>query len=158
MKRLATFFFALFIVSASAQETAFKKFYKNNKEDSTFSINLSASLAGSFLDNEDDGDIMNVIKKSSDFKLMIFNNENNNVSKDFKKFKRKNNLKTLVRVKDSDSNVEMFFIEKKNYIREIIIRTNSNEDKFVLFGLETKITKEELAAMMSSSDINISSN
>lgn len=150
MKRLATIFFALFIVNVSAQEVAFNKFYKNNKDKSTFSINLSASLAGSFLDNEEDGDIMNVIKKSSDFKLMIFNNEDRTLSKDFKKFKRKNNLKTLVRLRENNSKVEMYFIEKNNYIREIIIKTNSNDDKLVLFGLKTKITKEELAAMMSS--------
>lgn len=150
MKRLATIFFALFIVTVSAQEVAFNKFYKNNKDKSTFSINLSASLAGSFLDNEEDGDIMNVIKKSSDFKLMIFNNEDRTLSKDFKKFKRKNNLKTLVRLRENNSKVEMYFIEKNNYIREIIIKTNSNDDKLVLFGLKTKITKEELAAMMSS--------
>ncbi|ARV06593.1 hypothetical protein BTO04_07715 [Polaribacter sp. SA4-10] len=158
MKRLATIFFASFIVNVSAQEVAFNKFYKTNKDKSTFSINLSASLAGSFLDNEDDGDIMNVIKKSSDFKLMIFNNEDHTISKDFNKFKRKNNLKTLVRVKDKDSKAELYFIKKNNYIREIIIRANSDDDKLVLFGLKTKITKDELSAMMSSSDINISSN
>ena len=158
MKRLATIFFAFFIATVSAQEAAFKKFYSVNKDKSTFSINLSASLAGSFLDNEDDGDLMNIIKKSSNFKLMIFDNEDNGVSSDFKKFTRKNKLKTLVRVKDKGNKASLFFVEKNNYIREIIIRANSNNDKLVLFGLKTKITKEELAAMMSDSEIYVSSN
>jgi predicted transcriptional regulator len=157
MKSLATIFFAFFITTLSAQEAAFKKFYKVNKDKSTFSINLSASLAGSFLDDEDDGDLMNVIKKSSDFKLMIFDNKDNVVSKDFRKFRRKNKLKTFARVKDNGSKAELFFIEKNNYIREIIIRTNSDNDKLVLFGVKTKITMDELAAMISSSDINVSS-
>jgi hypothetical protein len=157
MKRLATIIFAFFIVSVSAQEAAFKKFYKINKDKSTFSINLSASLAGSFLNHEDDGDLMNIIKKSSDFKLMIFDNEDNVISNDFKKFRRKNKLKTLARVKENGSKAELFFIEKNNYIREIIIRTNSDNDKLVLFGVKTKITKDELAAMISSSHINITS-
>lgn len=157
MKHLATIFFALLITTVSAQEAAFKKFYNNNTEKSTFSINLSASLAGSFLDDEDDGDLMNIIKKSSDFKLMIFDNEDNVISTDFKKFRRKNKLKTLARVKENGSKAELYFIEKNNYIREIIIRANSDTDKLVLFGVKTKITKDELAAMISSSDINITS-
>ena len=157
MKQLATLFFALFITTISAQEAAFQKFYKANKEKSTFSINLSASLAGSFLDDDDDGDLMNIIKKSSNFKLMVFNNENNDVAKDFNKFKRRTRLKTYARVKENGSKAELYFIEKKNLIREIIIRTNSNDDKLVLFGLKTKITKDELASMINSSDINITS-
>jgi hypothetical protein len=156
MKLLVTIFFTLFITVISAQTVAFENFYKFNKEKSTFSINLSASLAGSFLDDDDDGDLMNIIKKSSDFKLMIFDNEDEVVSNDFNKFKRRNKLKTLVRVKDSGSKAELFFIEKNNYIREIIIRANSDSENLVLFGLKTKITKDELAAMISSSDLKIS--
>ncbi|AQS94997.1 hypothetical protein BXQ17_13300 [Polaribacter sp. BM10] len=157
MKNIATILFAFIITATSAQDAAFEKFYKSNKEKSTFSINLSASLAGSFLDDEDDSDLMNVIKKSSDFKLMVFNNDDYSVAKGFKKFKRRNNLKTYVRVKDNGSKAELYFVEKNNLIREIIIRANSNNDKLVLFGLKTKITKEELAAMISSSNIEVTS-
>ena len=157
MKQFLTILFALLITTISAQEAAFEKFYKVNKEKSTFSINLSASLAGSFLDDDNDGDLMNLIKKSSDFKLMIFNNEDNSISNDFKKFRRKNKLKTLARVKDNNSKAELFFVEKNNYVTELVIRTNSNNDKLVLFGLKTKITKDELATMISSSNIKYSS-
>ena len=157
MRQLVTIFFALLITTISAQEASFQNFYKVNEDKSTFSINLSASLASSFLDDEDDGDLMNIVRKSSNFKLMIFDNENQDLSKDFKKFRRKNNLKTFARVKENGSKAELFFIEKNNYIREIIIKANSDNDKLILFGLKTKITKDELAAMISSSDINISS-
>ena len=157
MKQLVTIFFALLITTISAQEASFQNFYKVNEDKSTFSINLSASLASSFLDDEDDGDLMNIVRKSSNFKLMIFDNENQDLSKDFKKFRRKNNLKTFARVKENGSKAELFFIEKNDYIREIIIKANSDNDKLILFGLKTKITKDELAAMISSSDINISS-
>lgn len=156
MKQIVTTLFIFYITAISAQEVAFKKFYKENEEKSTFSINLSASLAGSFLDDEDDEDLMNIIRKSTSFKLMVFNNEDNIIAKDFKKFKRRNHLKTLVRLKGNDSNAELFFIEKNNYIREIIIRANSDNDNLVLFGLKTKITKDELSKMIYSSDINVS--
>lgn len=156
MKRLTTILFAFFIVSVSAQEEAFKKFYKIYKDKSTFSINLSTSLAGSFLDDEDEEGLSTLLKKSSNFKLMVFDNEDDTVSKNFKKFARKNKLKTLARVKDDGGKAELFFIEKNNYIREIIIRANSDSENLVLFGLKTKITKDELAAMISSSDLKIS--
>ncbi|WP_282071221.1 DUF4252 domain-containing protein [Polaribacter atrinae] len=158
MKHLAIIFLTFFITTISAQDAAFQNFYNVHKEKSTFSINLSASLAGSFLDSDEDDDLMNIIRKSSDFKLMIFDNQDNNLSKDFRKFSRKNNLKTLARVKENGSKAELFFIEEGKYIREIIIRTNSDSDKMVLFGVKTKITPDELSAMISSSDVKYSSN
>lgn len=158
MKRITTILFAFFITAISAQEVAFQKFYTGHKDKSTFSINLSASLAGSFLDDKEDKDLMNIVKKSSDFQVMIFDNEDNNISKDFKKFIKQNDLKTYARVKDNDSKAELYVVEKNNYIYEIIIRANSDSDKLVLFGLKTKITKDELADMISNSDIKFSSN
>ncbi|TVZ55957.1 uncharacterized protein DUF4252 [Lutibacter sp. Hel_I_33_5] len=157
MKRLTTILCALFMVSAFAQETTFKKFYKTHKDHSAFSINLSASFAGSFLDDDDQEDLKSLVNKSSDFKLMVFNNEDNSVSKDFKKYIRRNKLKTLVKIKDNDSKADFYILEKNNYIREIILRASSDEDKLVLFGLKTKLTRDELSEMMSSSNIKISS-
>ena len=90
MKRLTVIISAFFIITVSAQEEAFKKFYKVNKDKSAFSINLSTSLAGSFLDDEDEESLSTLIKKSSNFKLMVFDNEDDTVSKNFKKFTRKN--------------------------------------------------------------------
>jgi hypothetical protein len=158
MKRFTIILFILFIGSVAAQEVVFQKFYTVNKVKSTFSINLSASLAGSFLDDNEDSDLMNIIKKSSDFQVMIFDNEDHVISKDFRKFIRKNQLKTFARIIKNGSKAELFFIEKNNYIREIIIRANSTDDKLVLFGLKTKITKDELAAIISSSDSKVSLN
>lgn len=158
MKRITTLLFAFLMTSISAQEVAFQKFYTVNKDKSTFSINLSASLAGSFLDDKKDGDLMNIVKKSSDFQIMIFDNEDNTISKDFRKFIKQNDVKTYARVKENGSKAELYFIEKNNYINEIIIRANSDDDKFVLFGLKTKITKDELADMISNSDLKFSSN
>ena len=114
-------------------------------------------MAGSFLDDEDEESLTSLIKKSSNLKLMVFDNEDDTVSKNFKKFTRKNRLKTLARVKDKEGKAEFFFIEINKFITEIIIRANSNNDKLVLFGLKTKITKDELAAVFSSSDVKISS-
>lgn len=148
MKRLTTIL-ALFIVISVHAQTAFSKFYKANKDKTDFKMNISGSFGSSFFDDEDKDDFEKLVKNSTDFKLMVFNNENNSVSSDFRKFKRKNNLKTLVRVKDKKDKAFIFFIEKGDYIREIIVQANSKNDKLVLIGLTTKITQDELASIMS---------
>lgn len=146
MKRLTTIL-SLFIVICATAQIAFNKFYIANKDKTAFKMNLSGSIAGSFLDDKDQDDLEKLIKNSSDFKLMVFND--NSVVSNFKKFKRKNDLKTLVRVKDKKGRAEVFFIEKENYIQEIIIQAGSKNDKLVLVGLKTKITKDELSSIMS---------
>lgn len=155
MKRLTILFFALFAINLSAQETTFKKFYKSHSDKSAFSINLNASFAGSFLSDDEDKDLKKLLKKSGDFKLMVFNNDDASVSKDFKKYLRKNKLKTMARVKSDYSKAAFYILEENDIVKEIILRANSDDDKLVLFGLKTNLTTDELAEMMSNSNIKI---
>lgn len=155
MKRLTILFFALFAINLSAQETTFKKFYKSHSDKSAFSINLNASFAGSFLSDDEDKDLKKLLKKSGDFKLMVFNNDDAFVSKDFKKYLRKNKLKTMARVKSDNSKAAFYILEENDIVKEIILRANSDDDKLVLFGLKTNLTTDELAEMMSNSNIKI---
>jgi hypothetical protein len=152
MKKLITFVFALFVLTASAQTSTFKKFYKSHKEHSQFSLNVSASMVGSFFNDEDSDEVADLLKKSGNFKLMVFDNENQEVSKDFKKYIRRNKLNTMVRVKGDDSRAEFYTLEKNNLIKEIIFKANSDDDSLVLLGLKTSMTKEELAKLLSNSD------
>jgi len=155
MKRLTILFFTLFAINLSAQETTFKKFYKSHSDKSAFSINLNASFAGSFLSDDEDKDLKKLLKKSGDFKLMVFNNDDASVSKDFKKYLRKNKLKTMARVKSNNSKADFYILEENDIVKEIILRANSDDDKLVLFGLKTNLTTDELAEMMSNSNIKI---
>lgn len=155
MKRLTPILCAFFMISAVAQETTFKKFYKQHKDQSAFSINLNASFAGSFLSDDDNEDLQILLKKSGDFKLMVFNNEDASVSKDFKKYLRKHKLKTMARVKSDGSKAAFYILEKKDRIEEIVLKASGDDDKLVIFGLKTDLTKEELADIMSNSNMNI---
>ena len=155
MKRLTILFFALFAINLSAQETTFKKFYKSHSDKSAFSINLNASFAGSFLSDDEDKDLKKLLKKSGDFKLMVFNNDDASVSKDFKKYLRKNKLKTMARVKSDNSKAAFYILEENDIVKEIILRANSDDDKLVGVGLKTNLTTDELAEMMSNSNIKI---
>ncbi len=151
MRRILTAFFCFFLLSLTAQEAKFKQFYKSHKDKSAFSVNLSSSFAGSFLDDEDNEELKNLLEQSSDFKIMVFNNDDNTVSKDFRRFSKKNSLKTLVRAKDKKGKAEVLFLEKGDYVREIIVRASADSDKLVLLGIKTKITKDELATLLASS-------
>ena len=158
MKQLITFVFFIFILSLNAQEATFKKFYKEHSDQSAFSINLNASFAGAFLDDGDKEDFGKLLKNSGDFKLMIFNNDNNEVGDDFKKYIRKNNLKTMARVKSDKSRAAFYVLEKNDIIKEIILHAKGDDDELVLFGLKTNLTTDELAEIMSSSNFKVSTN
>lgn len=138
-----------------AQEPTFKKFYKAHSAQSAFSINLSASFAGSFLSEDDQDEIGKLLKNSDDFKLMIFKNEDGQISKDFQKYVKKNKLKTMARVKSDDSRAAFYILEKNDVVKEIVFRANSDKDQLVLFGMETNLTTDELAEMLSNSNINV---
>lgn len=155
MKRFTTILFAFIVCAATAQKATFKDFYKSHKDQSAFSINLSASFAGAFLDDDDNENLQKLLEKSGDFKLMVFNNEDASVSKDFKKYLRKYKLKTMARVKSDDSKAAFYILEKNDIVKEIILQANSDGDKLVLFGLKTNLTTDELAEMMSNSNLNI---
>ena len=155
MKQFTLILAFLLTLGAAAQETTFKKFYNSHKDKSAFSLNLSASFAGAFLSDDDNDEIKKILKKSGDFKLMVFENEDSEVSKDFKRYVKKYKLTTLMRVKESDGNAEFFILEKNDRIKEIILRASDDNEKLVLFGLKTDMTKEELAEMFSDSNIKI---
>lgn len=157
MKRFTIIFFAFFVVLTANSQTTFKQFYKAHKDKTAFKMNLSGSIGGAFFDDSDKDNFEKLVKNSSGFKLMVFNNEGNFVASKFKKFRRKNNLKTLVRVKDKKDRAEIFFIEKGNYIREIIVQASGGKDELVLVGLETKITKDELASIMNDAKDKVAS-
>lgn len=155
MKSIILVIAAIFTLSINAQEPTFKKFYKLHKDDAAFSLNLSASFAGSFLNDEDQADLKELIQKTSDFKLMVFNNEDNMLEKDFRKYLKKNNLKTLARVKGDEGKADFYFLEKEGYVREIVLKASSTNENLVVFGLKLKITMEELSKMMSKSDADL---
>lgn len=155
MKQFTLILAFLLTLGATAQETTFKKFYNSHKDKSAFSLNLSASFAGAFLSDDDNDDIKKILKKSGDFKLMVFENEDSEVSKDFKRYVRKHKLTTLMRIKESDGNAAFFILEKNDRIKEVILRASDDNEKLVLFGLKTDMTKEELAEMFSDSNIKI---
>jgi len=149
MKRIILFLLVVVFSKATinAQENNFKDFYKNHKREAVVSFNIPLFLVKSFI-SEDDID-EEILKKAKNFKLLVYDKKDKNIVSDFKKFSRKNNLKTLLKVKDGKDKVSLYFREEGDFINEIILVTGSDEEELVFMGLKTKeLTKDELALII----------
>ncbi|GFD75441.1 hypothetical protein KUL113_48610 [Tenacibaculum sp. KUL113] len=154
MKRIATIFFYFFVLSSFAQKENFKTFYQSNKDRAEVSLNIPSFFANMFISDEDTNEFGVFLKKSKNYKIMVFNNNMASVQKDFKKYARRNNLKTLVRVKDGKERVTVYFRETKDRIKEIIVNVHDKSDEMVLLGIKTNLTMDELSAMVEASTKN----
>ncbi|MDO6674428.1 DUF4252 domain-containing protein [Tenacibaculum sp. 1_MG-2023] len=154
MKRIATIFFCFFVLSSFAQKENFKAFYQSNKDKAEVSLNIPSFFANMFISDEDTDEFGVFLKKSKNYKIMVFNNNMTSVQQDFKKFVRRNNLKTLVKVKDGKERVTVYFRETKDRIKEIIVNVHDKSDEMVLLGIKTNLTMDELSAMVEASTNN----
>ena len=155
MRRIVITFFSLFVLTtAFAQEQNFKEFYQSNKDRAEVSLNIPSFFANMFISDEDTDEFGVFLKKSKNYKIMVFNNNMSSVQKDFQKFARKNKLKTLVRVKDGKERVTVYFRESKDRIKEIIVNVHDKTDELVLLGIKTNLTMDELSAMVEASTKN----
>ena len=147
MKRFILLFLLTTVLTINAQESNFKEFYKSNKKNAVFSFNVPMFLVRSFVDDQDiNRDIM---KKATNFKMLVYENNGNVVMNDFNNFSKKNKLKTLLRAKDGKDKVEIYFSEDEGFIKEIILIAGSKEEEVVFMGLKTKkLTKDELASLV----------
>lgn len=154
MKRIVTIFFCFFVLSSFAQKENFKTFYQSNKDRAEVSLNIPSFFANMFISDEDTDEFGVFLKKSKNYKIMVFNNNMASVQQDFQKFARRNKLKTLVRVKDGKERVTVYFRETKDRIKEIIVNVHDKSDEMVLLGIKTNLTMDELSAMVEASTKN----
>lgn len=154
MKQIATIFFCFFVLSSFAQKQNFKEFYQSNKGKAEISLSIPSFFANMFISDEDTDEFGVFLKKSKNYKIMVFNNNTVSVQRDFKKFAQRNNLKTLVKVKDGKERVTVYFRETKDRIKEIIVNVHDKSDEMVLLGIKTNLTMDELSAMVEASTNN----
>ncbi|MCH3881226.1 MULTISPECIES: DUF4252 domain-containing protein [Tenacibaculum] len=157
MKQFLTTVFCLFILSISAQEKNFKEFYKAHKKEANLSLNVPGFIASFFIDDQDDKALDDLLDKANNYKVLVFDNNSSSVQKDFKKFVKRNKLKTIVRIKDKGDRISIHFREEKNRIKEIIVNVFSKNKDAVMVGLKTNLTKEELNTIISKTDIKLAS-
>ena len=149
MKHFLTIIGCLFILGMSAQERNFKEFYKSHKRDAEVSLNVPGFIANLFIDTDGDRELKTLLRKAKNYKVLVFDDDSRNVQKDLKRFIRRNNFKTIVRIKDGKDRISIHFKETKNRIKEIIVNIYKKNDDVVLFGLKTNLTKRELQKIIS---------
>ena len=122
MKQLFTAVLLFLTVSITAQKTAYNDFYKDHKEESQFSMSVPVSLSNLISDEADTEEIDLLLKKAEHCKITVYNNEGNAIEKSFRKFARKNGLTTLVKVKDGKDKAAIYFKEKGDLIKRLLLK------------------------------------
>ena len=143
MMKKAIFIILLALLSSCATNTSFNSFYQNNQQDSDFSLGLNSSLISSFLSDEDYADIKPILKKAKHIRILVFEENQHEKSQKFDKFLKHSKFEKLIQIKDDKDAVNIFALEKKEKIKEIVLEINDG-DELILLGLKTNLTHKDL--------------
>lgn len=145
------------VLSSCASKTSFNSFYSENKADCEFSISTPAFFANLFIPKDDIKEYEQLLKKVKHYKVMIFSDGSSSLDKRFDKFIKRKNYTSIFKINSDGDKVQLYFLEKKNTIKEIVLKIKSDED-FVVLGLKTNISESDFNKLIESSDIKITSN
>ena len=70
---------------------------------------------------------------------------------------KRKNYTSIFRLNSDGDQVQLYFLESKNTIKEVVLKIKSDED-FVVLGLKTNISERDFNKLIESSDIKITSN
>ena len=157
MKNYILILVVAFAITSCATKTSFNSFYQENRQTSSFSISTPAFFANLFIPKEDVEGYEDLFKKVKHYKVMIFADETASLDKKFERFIKRKKYTSVLRVNDNGSNIQFYFLENKNTIKEMVLKIKS-EDSYVILGLKTNILNNDLEKIMENSNIKISSN
>ncbi len=143
MKRIFLILAAALIVSSCASNTSFHSFYKENKSASEFSISSPAFLVKMFIEKDDLQEFRPLFKEIKHFKVLVFESDEKQVDKRFRKFVKKRNYDTLFKMRDDGTIIQLYVSNKKDRIKEIVLRVKEGASYYLL-GLKTNITENDL--------------
>ena len=95
-----------------------------------------------------------MFKNVKHYKVMIFENENTSLDKQFDRFIKRKKYASIFKVKSNGDQVQLYFLENKNTIKEIVLKIKSDED-FVVLGLKTNISEDDFNKLMENSDLKL---
>ncbi|MFD1315354.1 DUF4252 domain-containing protein [Namhaeicola litoreus] len=141
------FLFAFILLTSCATQTSFNDFYQTNQKEADFSLGLNSSLISSFLSDEEYEEIKPLLKKAKHVRILVFSENSDNMSKKFDKFISKSTFDEMVKIKDDNDKVNVFTLEEKNKIKEVVVEVRSDDD-FVLLGLKTNLSEDDIAKLI----------
>lgn len=144
----------LVLLSSCATNTSFNSFYQKHQSESDFSLGLNASLIRSFLDDDDIEDIKPLLKKAKHVRVLVFDENAENMSNKFDKFIKHSTFDKLVKVKEDNEKISLYTLEEKEKIKEVVVEVKS-DGELILLGLKTNLTQEDIAKVMNDNSISL---
>tara|TARA_R110001583_G_scaffold74255_2_gene205767 strand:- start:2016 stop:2489 length:474 start_codon:yes stop_codon:yes gene_type:complete len=157
MKNYILILVVAFSLASCASKSNFNSFYNENRNLSEFSISTPAFFANLFIPKEDVEGYEDLFKKVKHYKVMIYADETASLDKKFNRFIKRKKYTSVFRVNDNGSNIQFYFLENKNTIKEMVLKIKS-DDSYVLLGLKTNISNNDLEKIIKNSNIKVSSN
>ncbi|NEW78325.1 MAG: DUF4252 domain-containing protein [Gelidibacter sp.] len=145
------------VLASCASKSSFNSFYEENKEASEFSLSTPAFIANLIIPKEDVREYEDLFKKVRHYKVMIFSNGSTSLDKKFERFIKQKNYETILSVNDNGDKVQLYFLQHKNAIKEIVLKIKSDND-FVVLGLKTNILESDFNKIIENSAMKISAN
>jgi hypothetical protein len=85
---------------------------------------------------------------------MIFEDGKASLDKQFNRFIKRKNYASIFKVKSNGDQIQLYFLENKNTIKEIVLKIKSDEN-FVVLGLKTNILEDDFNKLMENSDLKL---
>lgn len=148
---------AALLLTSCASKSSFNSFYEENKAESEFSISSPAFIANLFIPKDDVREYEDLFKKVKHYKVMIFSEGSASLDRKFEQFIKQKNYETIFSIKQNGEKVQLYFLQDKNAIKEIVLKVKSEED-FVVLGLKTNISEADFNKITKNSEIKISGN
>ncbi len=145
---------AIVLFSSCATNTSFHSFYQKHQSESDFSLGLNASLIRTFLDEDDIAEIKPLLKKAKHVRVLVFDENAENMSNKFNKFIKHSTFDKLVKVKDDNDKISLYTLEEKEKIKEVVVEIKSDSE-LILLGLKTNLTQDDIAKVMRDNAISL---
>ena len=142
------------LLTSCASKSSFNSFYAEHKDECDFSISTPAFFANFFISEDDVEEYKDLFKKVKHYKVMIFENEKSSLDKQFDRFIKRKKYASIFKVKNNGDQVQLYFLENKNTIKEIVLKIKSDND-FVVLGLKTNISEDDFNKLMENSDLKL---
>jgi len=88
---------------------------------------------------------------------MIFSDASTSLDRKFERFIKQRKYATIFSINKHGDKVQLYFLQHKNAIREIVLKIKSDND-FVVLGLKTNILESDFNKIIENSAMKISAN
>ena len=167
MKRVNTFLlpvlllFVIILITGCQnhnEKAAEEVFDKYEGQEGVYTFRIPPGLIGIFLDEEDDRELKETLRKMDFIKVMILDEKKTKLSnkdqilQEFDQKLAESNFEDILLVNDGQQTIKIKIREEEGYVREMMILI-TKEDSFLGLSLVGKISLDQLSSVARSVDI-----